>query len=129
MASSGLGKVYANGETIVRQGDEGSCMYVIQQGKVEIVKKDSGRELRIAVLEAGDFFGEMAIFEHETRSATVKALGEASILTVDRKTLMRRIQEDPTLAFNLLETMSGRIRRLDRELVKAKGSSGEMTQT
>lgn len=120
MASSGLGKVYANGETIVRQGDEGSCMYVIQQGKVEIVKEEDGRELRIAVLETGDFFGEMAIFEHETRSATVKALGEASILTVDKKTLLRRIQEDPTLAFNLLETMSGRIRRLDRELVIAK---------
>jgi CRP-like cAMP-binding protein len=116
MAGTQLGRLYADGEIIVRQGERGGCMYVIQAGSVEVIEESGGEELTLATLEAGDFFGEMAIFEHEVRSATVRARGEARVLTVDRRTLMRRIQNDPTLAFNLLETMSHRIRLLDAEL-------------
>jgi CRP-like cAMP-binding protein len=116
MAGTVLGRLYTDGEIIVRQGEKGGCMYVIQAGSVEVIEESGGEELTLATLEAGDFFGEMAIFEHEVRSATVRARGEARVLTVDRRTLMRRIQNDPTLAFNLLETMSHRIRLLDVEL-------------
>ena len=60
----------------------------------------------------------MAIFEREVRSATVRAVGEARILTVDRRTFLRRVQEDPSLAFNILRTMSGRIRELTEKLAQ-----------
>jgi CRP-like cAMP-binding protein len=58
----------------------------------------------------------MSVFEKEVRSATVKSAGEARVLKVDRKMLLRRLREDPLLAVNLLQTMSHRIRDLDAEL-------------
>jgi len=115
-----LGKDYADGEIIIRQGEAGDSMYVIQAGSVEVIEESEGGEVLLAVLEQGDFFGEMAIFEREVRSATVRARGDTRVLTVDRKTLMRRIQRDPSLALNILETMSRRIRLLDQELARVK---------
>ena len=119
--AEGLGRVYADGEAVVRQGEDGSCMYVIQSGRAEVVKEEAGRAVALGVLEEGDVFGEMAIFDREVRSATVRALGEARILTVDRKTFLRRVHEDPSLAFNILQAMSKRVRRLDAQVVELQG--------
>jgi CRP-like cAMP-binding protein/flavin-dependent dehydrogenase len=115
-----LGKVYQNGETIVCQGEIGDCMYVVQDGYVEVVANAGTREVQLAILGKNEFFGEMAIFEHEIRSATVRALGPARILTVDRINFLRRIHEDPTLAYRLMEVMSNRVRRLSGEVTQLK---------
>jgi CRP-like cAMP-binding protein len=111
-----LGKRYGDGETIIRQGDVGDCMYVVQSGRVEVVQSSEYGEQHLAFLESGNFFGEMSVFEKEVRSATVKSAGEARVLKVDKKMLLRRLREDPLLAVNLLQTMSHRIRDLDAEL-------------
>ncbi len=58
----------------------------------------------------------MAVFEKELRSATVQSAGESRVLKIDKRTLLRRIREDPLLAVNLLKTMSHRIRELDSEI-------------
>lgn len=117
MVSGALGKVYHDGEEIIRQGNTGESMYVVQAGRVEVVQKtDNGGEQHLAYLEAGNFFGEMSVFEKEVRSATVRAAGEARVLKIDKKTLLRRIREDPLLAVNLLKTMSHRIRMLNAEI-------------
>lgn len=119
MESPTLGKVYHDREEIIRQGEYGQCMYVIHKGKVEVVSNLlEGKEILIAELGKGEFFGEMALFEKEIRSATVRAKGEVSVITVDKKTLLRRIQQDPTLAFRMLEKMSARIRNLDKKYTK-----------
>jgi CRP-like cAMP-binding protein len=115
--SSSLGRVYADGEAIVRQGEVGDCMFTLQEGRLEVLAHHEGRgEVRIGIMEKGAIFGEMAIFEREVRSATVCALGEARVLTLDKKTFLRRVQEDPSLAFNLLRSMSQRIRRLTEQV-------------
>ena len=117
MVTGALGKIYRDGEEIIRQGNAGESMYVVQSGRVEVVLgAGQADERHLAFLEAGDFFGEMSVFEKEVRSATVRAAGEARVLKVDRKTLLRRIREDPLLAFNLLKTMSHRLRVLNAEL-------------
>lgn len=113
MGKGALGKLYADGEDIVRQGDVGDCMFVVQSGRVDVLQATDSGEQHLAYLETGDFFGEMAVFEKETRSATVRASGESRVLKVDKKTLLRRIKEDPLLAVNLLQTMSHRIRDLN----------------
>lgn len=123
MGQGALGTVYKDGDAIVRQGELGDCMYVVQSGQVEVVQGTTGGEQRLAILGTGDFFGEMAVFEREVRSATVRAHGEARALKVDKKTLLRRIKEDPLLAVNLLQTMSQRIRDLNRQLAALKGGS------
>ena len=123
MEHGALGKVYRNGEAIVRQGESGDCMYVIQAGQVEVLQEREGKEIRLSVLDEGDVFGEMALFEREARSATVRALGDARVLTVDKKTFLRRVHEDPSFAFRILQKMSHRIRELDAELVRVKTDS------
>jgi len=112
MTSGALGKLYQEGEVIVRQGDVGDTMFVIQEGLVEVILESDGREIPLMKHGAGAFFGEMAIFDRDVRSATVRALTEARVLTVDRKNFMRRVHADPSLAFRLVETMSQRIREL-----------------
>lgn len=125
-----LGRLFKNGELIVRQGEYGDCMYVIQSGKVEVIaRRYEGKEVVIAELGTGDFFGEMALFEKEVRSASVKALGDVSILTVDKRTLLRRIQQDPSLAFRILEKMSSRIRRLDDKYTRITSSDRRNWET
>ena len=130
MSDGALGKVYKDGEILFREGDIGDCMYVVQEGQLEVVTARPGRgESRLRVLGQGDIFGEMAIFERQVRSATVRALGTARVLTVDKKTFLRRVQEDPTLAFNLVRMMSQRIRELSDRVVDLpngmEGRAGE----
>ena len=116
-----LGRVYQDGQVIVRQGEVGDCMYVIQEGQVEVVLEKDGEEVRLAVRGEGEFFGEMAIFEREVRMATVRALGQARVLTIDKKNFLRRIHEDPSLAYRIVQTMSRRIRELSAEVAQLKG--------
>ena len=120
MKSGELGKEYKNGEIIIKQGDTGNCMYVIQSGQVEVLRTKNGKEVQLAIRKDGDFFGEMALFSREVRSATIRALGDVRVLTVDRKNLLNSIQKDPSLAFRIIETLSKRIRDLSDEIIPYK---------
>ena len=120
MKAGVLGKVYNDGDVIIRQGEAGDCMYEILEGTVEVLREKNGQEVCLAVLSNGDFFGEMAIFEREVRSATVRAMGEVRAMTIDKKTLLRRISGDPSLAFRIVEKMANRIRELDIEIERLK---------
>ena len=113
-----LGREYADREVIVKQGDPGNCMYVVQDGQVEAVAETDGREMRVRTLGPNDFFGEMALFGTESRSCTVRALGRARLLTIDKKSLLAGIQEDPSLAFRIVKVMSQRIRDLTDRLAQ-----------
>jgi hypothetical protein len=106
MEPGALGRVYEDGEIIVHQGEIGDCMFVVQEGQVEVL------------------VGEMAIFEREARMATVRALGRARILTVDKENFMRRIHQDPSLAYGMVQTMSHRIRELSAELAALRPATG-----
>ena len=112
MTTGGLGKIYDDGELIICQGEIGDCMYVIQEGEVDIYLDDGESQIVLATRGPGDFFGEMALFDRDVRSASVRAKGQARVLTVDKKNLLGRIQRDPSMAFRVLETMSNRIREL-----------------
>jgi len=120
-----LGKHYKDGDFVVRQGEIGNCMYVVQQGELEVIREKEGREVSLRYLEPGDIFGEMALFEQEPRSATVRALGEATVLTVDKRTLLRRIKEDPLVALNLIEDLCRRIRTMSDEQVRLRAGCNQ----
>ena len=106
-----LGHLYKDGEVIIKQGTVGDCLYVIQQGRVEVVHENGNKEMILAELGEKEFFGEMAIFEKDVRSCTVRAKGDTKVLTLDKKGLYKTIQNDPSLAFRLLEKMSNRLRQ------------------
>ncbi len=120
MGKGDLGKSYSDGEVITRQGDVGDCMYVIQQGKVQVLVEEDGVETPLRVAGEGEFMGEMAIFDHEVRSATLRALGEARLLTIDKKNFLKRVHKDPSLAFRLVQTMSKRIRDLSGQVARLR---------
>jgi len=126
MNTGALGKPYQNGEIIVRQGEVGNCMYVIQQGQVEVLLRKGQTDVVVAVLGEGEFFGEMALFDEQVCSATVRARGEVRVLTLEKRTFLRRIHEDPSLAFRMLEKMSHRVRRLNDSLNAALGRRGAL---
>jgi CRP-like cAMP-binding protein len=124
MSTGTLGRVYEDGEALVRQGEIGDAMLVIQEGEVEIVLERHGLETVLRTAGAGEMVGEMAIFLHEVRSATVRAKGQVRALTVDRKNFLRRINEDPSIAFRLVETMSRRVRELSEEVALLRQARG-----
>jgi len=111
-----LGGEYADGAVICHQGEPGDRMYVIQSGRATVLREEGGVEVAVGELKSGDVFGEMAIFDRQPRSATVRAKGVARVLTLDKRAFLRQVHEDPSLAYRILESMSLRIRRLDTEL-------------
>ena len=117
MGNGSLGQWYSKGDVVVRQGEYGEHIYAVQEGELEVVKeRKGGGEIRVAVLKSGDIFGEMAILQKEVRSATVRTLTQTRLLTVDKKTFLSRVHEDPSLAFNIVRMMAQRIRALNAQL-------------
>ena len=125
MYEGALGREYVDGEVICRQGEPGENMFVIQSGRVDVLIDD----VLVTELTAGDLFGEMAIVERRPRSATVRAHGPARVLTLDKRSFLRQVHEDPSLAYRILETMSRRVRRLDGELAEFRRHLSEVSAT
>jgi CRP/FNR family cyclic AMP-dependent transcriptional regulator len=120
MSTDVLGRIYGDCEIVVRQGDAGNCMFAVQEGLLEVVRETPDGPVRLGVLHEGDIFGEMAILEGEVRSATVRALGKVRLLTIDKKTLLRRMHEDPSILLEVVKSLCGRVRRLNAELANLK---------
>ncbi len=117
---SPLGKAYADGSTIIFQGEKADSFFIILEGQVEVVvDKPGSPPQRVAILEKGgdDVFGEMACFDDLPRSATVRALGPARVLSIDRKGMLRWMREDPGTVLQILTKMSKRIRLLNDEII------------
>ncbi|OGC77901.1 MAG: hypothetical protein A2Z27_03190 [candidate division Zixibacteria bacterium RBG_16_50_21] len=115
-----MGRLFQDGEIMMRQGENGDCMYVIQDGLVEVIKEVNSQEVRLAQLGRDEFFGEMEIFESIGRSATILVVGFARVLSIDKKNLLSRIHEDPSLAYRMIQVMSSRVRDAGNELVQLK---------
>jgi len=130
---------YADGQTVFAEGDPGDSMYFIVSGCIRIEKRAqaTGASHKIlAVLEAGDYFGEMALLDLKPRSASAVAAGGASILRLS-KAAFDEMQRKDSLAgmsvlFAMIRTSSERIRRLSAQVVvydevgKAIGESGDL---
>jgi CRP-like cAMP-binding protein len=107
---------FDDGEVIVREGEESREMYVIQQGTVVVTKRIEGREVELASLTRGSFFGEMSLLESLPRNATVRAQGHARLLVIKPGSLLLKIRRDPTFAFEMLQHMSHRVRDLNERV-------------
>jgi len=123
-STSSLGQVFENGEVIIRQGTEGDCLYIIQQGKVEVISENAGNEVKLTELGPGEFFGEMGLFEKDVRSCTIRAVGQSRVMTIDKQNFYQTIQKDPSLAFRLLEMMSRRIRQTNQRISEMQEKIG-----
>lgn len=120
MDDGALGRQYADGDVICRQGEPGDRMFVMQAGHAAVSFEDNGHAVVLGELAPGDIFGEMAIFERQPRSATVRAKGGARVLTLDKVGFLRRVHEDPSLAYRILQSMSRRLRGLAVDFSRAR---------
>jgi len=113
-----LGRTYQDGELIVHMGDAGDNFFVVQEGKIEITVSVNGQTVSLAVCGQGEIIGEWSGDGDTVHSADIRARGETRVVTVHRKHLLRRMHEDPTLAFRILETMSLRIKQMTSRLIE-----------
>lgn len=105
------------GEVIFKQGDPGCEMFIIQTGQVAISRRAGDVEERLAVLEKGDFFGEMALLEgYPERSATARALADVVVLRLRRLDLQSLLQRKPSVAVRMMAKLSERLRESNRRL-------------
>lgn len=118
MTTGSLGKVYQDNEIILRQGDKGNCMFVIQDGVVEVLKEEGGKKVLLAELGKGEFFGEMALFEDEVRLATVRAKGEVRAVTIDKKNFLKRVHQDPSIAYRLVQSLIDRLQEANTRIMQ-----------
>ena len=116
--AGGLGRLYRDGDIITRQGDVGTCMFVVQSGQIEVVSERDGLEAVLRGASEGEVMGEMAIFDREVRSATLRARGDARVLTLDKKNFLKRLHQDPSLAVRVIQTMSTRVRELGDQVAR-----------
>jgi CRP-like cAMP-binding protein len=106
------------GEVIFREGDEGSAMYVVLAGEVEITKMSrNGVDARVAMLGPGDWFGEMSIVDIQPRSASVRAIAPARLVRIsagDLDSLYRHdVRSYAIVVLNLARELSRRLRVAD----------------
>jgi CRP/FNR family cyclic AMP-dependent transcriptional regulator len=100
------------GETILHESDPGDQFFVILQGSVKVfVDSPDGREVVLGHLQAGDFFGEMALLEGESRSASVTALTECETVSLSRDDFFAALAADFSLTRKILQALSARLRR------------------
>ncbi len=107
---------YSAGQTIVREGDAGDCAFVIEAGEVEVRRGLSGREIVLARLEPGDWFGEMSVLLHEPRSASIVALTDVRARRLTREAFEQAVADDPVRSRALLRQLASRLRDTDLRL-------------
>lgn len=108
LASESESHVYAPGEIIIRAGDEGSSMFVVHRGRVDVQIADNGRPHTVATLQEGDFFGEMALFTGEPRTASIVAAEETEVLEIGHEAMKHLFDTDPDLVESLSHTIAER---------------------
>ena len=101
-----------SGETILRESEPGDQFFVIVKGEVKVyVDSPDGREVVLTHLQAGDFFGEMALFGGDTRSASVAAQADSELIVLSREDFLAALAGDFALTKRILQTLSARLRR------------------
>ncbi|MCA9935232.1 MAG: Crp/Fnr family transcriptional regulator [Ardenticatenaceae bacterium] len=105
------------GQIIFHHGDPGGLLYIISKGKVKITHSTpEGQEALLAILGAGDFFGELALLDDSPRSATAESLELTETLTLHRDDFLRYISHNPDFSKHVLQTMAHHIRRLNNQI-------------
>jgi CRP-like cAMP-binding protein len=109
------------GAHVFEEGDLGTEMYIIQEGRVEIFKRIEGRESRLAVFEKGDFFGEMSVLEDLPRTATARTMVGTRLLQINGSTFDQMLRSHPEIAVRMMRKLSRRLRETDALLEKLAG--------
>ncbi|HTQ41724.1 MAG TPA: DUF1003 domain-containing protein [Polyangiaceae bacterium] len=112
-------KAFKSGDIVFSQGDQGSSMYIVQSGSVQIYLPSAGKDAPPVVLKdlrTGEYFGELAIFDDKPRSASVRALTDTVLLELTRDELGEHLGRSKTAAMTILSEMAERLRETNAML-------------
>jgi CRP-like cAMP-binding protein len=110
---------FKKGHVLFKEGDDGEDMYIVQSGRVAIKKKLKEGDATLAVLEKGDFFGEMAILERLPRSASAEMLDDGDLIVIAGDIFGDMIKANPEIAVRMLRKQSIRLRETNKQLEQA----------
>ncbi len=117
IAALGIRKKYKKGSIILLEEETGAALFVIVSGKVKIVRMDDdGREVILSILGGSDFFGEMAILDGLTRSASVVATSKSELFMIHRRDFLKLLNDFPMVAIALLRELTNRLRKADAQI-------------
>ena len=108
LATAASRHVFAPGELVIRAGDQGSSMFVVHNGRVQVQVSDGGKTRPVAVLSEGAFFGEMALFTGEPRTANVVSMEETEVLEIGHAAMKHLFETNPDLAEAISWTIAER---------------------
>lgn len=104
-------------QIIFHLGDPGGLLYIIISGKIKISHSTAeGQEAVLAILGAGDFFGELALLDDGPRSATAEAIEPTETMTLHREEFIRFLNHNPAFAYHVMNTLARRIRNLNDQI-------------
>jgi CRP-like cAMP-binding protein len=110
--------VHPPGEIVIKEGDAGETMYLLIKGEVSVIKvQGEDHEIELDRIGAGDYFGEMALFEDVKRSATIRTEQESRLLVLHKQEFKEIVREYPQIALNICKVLSGRIRKLHKKVM------------
>ena len=110
------------GHTLFQAGDPGDSLFIVREGQIELFIKDTaGQKIVLTTAEPGDMFGELAMLDHGSRTATALALTNCEVLVLDRDDLILLFQRKPEAALHMLGALSGLTRKAD-ELLRTRVS-------
>jgi hypothetical protein len=104
---------FAAGDWVFEEGSLGTEMYIVQEGKIEILKRVGDEDRQLSVMEKGDFFGEMALLEGLPRAAGARALSDSKVLEINGATFNQMLRDNPEVAVRMMRKLSRRLRETD----------------
>jgi len=110
------GRPFAQGEVLFREGDPASAAYLLQSGRIRLLKRVRMVERSLSVLQAGDLFGEGALLDGAVRSSTAVALSEGVALVLDRAALREIVERIPSLSERILTQLVRRLRDAEDQI-------------
>ena len=111
-----FGRTVQPGKIVFREGEDGDKMFIIQQGRVKITKNMAGKTHILAVLEKGDFFGEMAIVNLVKRTATAIAVDDVELLVFDRVGFLNMVTKNAKIALNIIDKLCRRLQNANLQI-------------
>ena len=108
---------YRRGEMIVEQGRKSDALFILLSGRARVITSDArGREVILAVLEAGDYLGEMSLIDNEPHSATVRAEVQTDVLVLGRNEFAVCLTDNSSMSYAILRGLVARLRYADRQI-------------
>ncbi|WP_140628983.1 Crp/Fnr family transcriptional regulator [Methylibium rhizosphaerae] len=108
---------FRRGEIIVEQGRKSNALFILLTGRARVLTADSrGREVILAVLQPGDYVGEMSLIDNEPHSATVRAEVQTDVLVLGRTEFARCLPENSSLSYAIMRGLVARLRNADRQI-------------